>query len=203
MSNNIFNEKLVIKDFQCKGKITFLKGFEVENIDLKGKVLTLLDSNFVNLNVFGNIEAQNLIGKFLKIKGNITGKNINADNIDIQGSFILDSLKGNNISLKGSKDSHLRNIEADNIEIFGISTDEKEENIEKIDSIFEDTLIQKIKKFINIDEVKKNISTEDSFIYIDKIIGNNIVLQNVIANYVEGAKVETLKGCKIKELKIR
>lgn len=198
MSGNIFNEKLITESYQGKGKVEFLKGFDIGDLNIKGKALVFSDSSFFKFNMLGKMESEDLCGKTLTLKGAAKGKNIKATEITLSGSFIFNNIEGENILLKGG-DCHINLVNGKNIEIFG-STHEEKENFD-VDSIFREAFFQKIGKFINFDNIKKHVNTEDSYIYIDKIIGERIVLQNVVANYVEGSDIKILSGCEIKELK--
>lgn len=197
MSEGVFYEELITKNYQGRGKIEFLRGFDIENINVKGKISIYSDSKFFKLNMSGEIEAESLYGEILHIKGLIKGKNIKANNISISGSFDLNGIEGENVLLKGGN-SHINLINGTNLEIYGTSREEKE-NFD-IDTLFKNSFFQKISEFIDLTNIRKNINTENSYIHVDRIKGKKLILQNVIANYVEGEEIKILSGCQIKEI---
>ncbi|WP_040406885.1 hypothetical protein [Cetobacterium somerae] len=197
--NNTYTEKIIMNSFQGNGNLIFLKGLNINTLEIKGKLTVLDDCNFEKFVFSGKAEVGNLLGNTLQLHGSIVGKNISAENIDIFGEFNLESILGKNINIKGGN-GHINSIKGDSISILGASEEDKRNAINGIDNIFKESFFKKISEYINFDKLKEHMNSEDSYIYIDKIVGRDIKLKNVIANYVEGTNIEILEGCKIKVL---
>lgn len=197
--NNTYTEKIIMNNFQGSGNLIFLKGLNIDSLEIKGKLTALNDCNFQKFIFSGKAEVTNLLGNTLQLHGSIIGKNISVETLDLFGEFNLESIIGKNITIKGGN-GHINSIRGDSISILGASEEDKKNAINGIDNIFKESFFKKISEYINIDKLKEHMNSENSYIYVDKIVGRDIKLKNVIADYVEGTNIEILEGCKIKTL---
>lgn len=200
MLNNTYADKVIMNNFDGSGNLTFLKGLEVQTIQVEGKLRALDNCKFKEFIFSGKAEVFNMIGHSLQVNGLIIGKNIIVEIFNLSGKFNLESIIGKNINVK-SGSGYVKSIEGDSISILGVNIEDKKNTINEIDSIFKENFLNKINEYVNLDKLKKHIKADDSYVYVDKIIGKNIILKNVIANYVEGVNIELLEGCKIGTLK--
>jgi len=172
-------EDIMLEDYQklgrvsVKARIRALKGFEAEDINVKG----LLESD-------GKIICKNVVN----VKGEILGDEIDCQVMELHGKIRVKKLNSDKVKIISSRGSTINHIISKDVFLVNGSSAKRDEDIMK-------AIVDKIGINLNVGSVK-----EGKTFKVDLIESDNVELENVHVKKLVGINVKLRNKCKIEYL---
>lgn len=201
MKEHTFTGQTSEKNYTAKGKASFPDGFDYKRIDVKGKLDFLGTGKAGSLTVSGKTKGANLSGGKMVFKGSVDIDKIEAEEVTIKGACKIASIKSKTVEIVFSNASAVDHLQAENISLKPLPDEEKERNLNFVKEILPDSWLKEINRFVKIDKIQESLMHigENCYIHLESIRGENIYLENVKAELVEGKNIVLGPNCAIEK----